>query len=620
MEFKFNTIVQFLVDDGLIEKEKAVYAQKVTQKLHTKRALVDVIKELGYLTDQDIRNTLKKHQGDLRIGDLLNGLGYLSREDLEKALMIQKNTGGEKKIGDILIDHNYISDDNLTEIISLQLDIPIIGIGAQDSDSELVDQENLKLFESFNFLPIKKTVSGAVQVAFSDPLDPHSVQQAKNCFGNNIEKGIILKSQLQDRLDHLKANWETERKNGPQKFNVVDIANHIIESAYHQDASDIHVEPLEDRIRVRFRQDGVMVHFKDYPSSIHAKLSSRFKIMCGADITEKRRHQDGRLLFEHNKIKFDLRMSFFVTVYGENIVMRLLKSQEQLLGIDEIGMLPNMLERFKNEILSLPSGVLLITGPTGSGKSSSVYSCINHINKPDITIITAEDPVEYKINGIAQCSIKTDIGRTFEETLKHIVRQDPDVVVIGEIRDVFSAQTCIQTALTGHKVLTTFHTEDSIGALVRLLNMHIEPFLVSSTVVCVLAQRLLRRVCKDCAAPYHPDMTELRRLGTSHSEMAEARFLKGKGCKKCKHTGYRGRVAIIEMLIPEETIREAVLAKKTTHELRQIGLEHAGLITLFEDGLVKAAIGITTLEEVLRALPRVSKPRPLAVIRKIVGA
>ncbi|MCP4722883.1 MAG: Flp pilus assembly complex ATPase component, partial [Desulfobacteraceae bacterium] len=205
-------------------------------------------------------------------------------------------------------------------------------------------------------------------------------------------------------------------------------------------------------------------------------------------------------------------------------------------------------------------------------------------------------------------------------TLKHIVRQDPDVVVIGEIRDVFSAQTCIQTALTGHKVLTTFHTEDSIGALVRLLNMHIEPFLVSSTVVCVLAQRLLRRVCEDCAAPYHPDLAELRRLGTSHAEMADAKFLKGKGCKKCKHTGYRGRVAIIEMLIPEEMIREAVLAKKTTHELRQIGLEHAGLITLFEDGLVKAAIGITTLEEVLRALPRVSKPRPLSVIKKIVGA
>jgi type IV pilus assembly protein PilB len=620
MEIKFNTIVQLLIDKGLLQKEKAVYAHKVTQKIQTKRALLNVIKELGYVKDEDIRTTLKKHQGDLRIGDLLNGLGYLSKEDLERALFIQKDTGEERKLGDILIDHHYISDDNLTEIIALQLDIPTIEIVSQDPDPELVDQRNIELFKKFKFLPIKRTASGSVQVAFSDPLDPHGIQQAKKCFGDNIEKGIIRKSELEERLHHLQSNGVTEKENGHLKFNVMDIADQIIETAYHRDASDIHVEPLEDRVRIRFRQDGVMVHFKDYPSSIHAKLSSRFKIMCGADITEKRRHQDGRLLFEHNEIKFDLRMSFFVTVYGENIVMRLLKNQEQLLGIDEIGMLPNMLERFKNEILSLPSGVLLVTGPTGSGKSSSVYSCINHINKPDITIITAEDPVEYKINGIAQCSIKTDIGRTFEETLKHIVRQDPDVVVIGEIRDVFSAQTCIQTALTGHKVLTTFHTEDSIGALVRLLNMQIEPFLVSSTVVCVLAQRLLRRVCEDCAVPYHPDLTELRRLGTSHAEMADAKFLKGKGCKRCKHTGYKGRVAIIEMLIPEENIRDAVLAKKTTHELRQIGLEHAGLITLFEDGLVKAAIGITTLEEVLRALPRVSKPRPLSVIKKIVGA
>jgi len=619
-EIKFNTIVQLLLDDGLLQKEKAVYAYKVTQKIQTKRAHLDVIKELGYIKDEDIRITLKKHQGNLRIGELLNGLGYLSRDDLESALVIQKNTKEEIKIGDILIDHHYISDDNLTEIISIQLDIPIIEIVSQDTDSELIDQGNLELYKKFNFLPITRTGKGTVQIAFSDPLDPHSIQQAKKIFGNNIEKGIIRKSQLEEKLHHLKSSRGTGEESGPSKFNVVDVANYIIENAYHRDASDIHVEPLEDRVRVRFRQDGVMVHFRDYPSSLHAKLASRFKIMCGADIAEKRRHQDGRLLFEHNGIKFDLRMSFFVTVYGDNIVMRLLKTQEQLLGIDEIGMLPNILKRFKDEILSLPSGVLLVTGPTGSGKSSTVYSCINHINKPDITIITAEDPVEYKINGIAQCSIKTDIGRTFEETLKHIVRQDPDVVVIGEIRDVFSAQTCIQTALTGHKVLTTFHTEDSIGALVRLLNMHIEPFLVASTVVCVIAQRLLRRVCDECAAPYHPDLTELRRLGTSHSEMAEAKFLKGKGCKKCKHTGYRGRIAIIEMLIPEEMIREAVLAKKTTHDLRQISLKHAGLITLFEDGLVKAAIGLTTLEEVLRALPRVSKPRPLSVIRKIVGA
>ncbi|MCG8683798.1 MAG: Flp pilus assembly complex ATPase component TadA [Desulfobacterales bacterium] len=618
MQHDFNLIVQLLIEDGLLTKDQAVYAGKVTSKLHNKRALLDVIKELGYITEQDIRTSLKKNQGKIRIGDLLNGLGYLTKDHLEKALAFQKQGEEQKKLGDILIDHNYISEDNLTEIISLQMNIPIIDFISRDPEPELIGLAELEQFKAYGFLPFKTLESGAVQVAFSDPLDPQSINQAKRIF-KTIEEGIIRKGELEEKFLQLQSDMESGQDELSSKFNVVDIANQIIESAFHQDTSDIHVQPLEDRVRVRFRQDGVMVHYKDYPSSIHAKLCSRFKIMCGADIAEKRRHQDGRLLFKHNGIKFDLRMSFFVTVYGEQIVMRLLKTQEQLLGIDEIGMLPNTLERFKEEILTIPSGVIMVTGPTGSGKSSTVYSCINHINKPDITIITAEDPVEYKINGVAQCSIKTNIGRTFEETLKHIVRQDPDVVVIGEIRDLFSAQTCIQTALTGHKVLTTFHTEDSIGALVRLLNMNIEPFLVSSTVVCVIAQRLLRRVCRDCAVPYHPDLSELRRLGTSHAEMADARFLKGRGCPKCRYTGYKGRIAVIEMLIPENMIRDAVLAKKTTHELREIGLEHAGLLTLFEDGLVKAAIGLTTLEEVLRALPRVSKPRPLSVIRRIVG-
>ena len=403
------------------------------------------------------------------------------------------------------------------------------------------------------------------------------------------------------------------------RLNIVEIANSIVLAAFKRGASDIHVEPMADRLRVRFREDGVMVHFRDYPIGAVAPLVSRFKIMCGADIAEKRRHQDGRLIFNHMGVQIDLRMSFYVTVYGEQIVMRLLKNQEELLPMHQLGMLPGMLDRFMEEALDAPSGVIMVTGPTGSGKSTTVYSCINYLNRPEVSIITAEDPVEYKVRGIGQCSIMPSIGLTFEETLKHIVRQDPDIVVIGEVRDHFSAEMCIQTALTGHKVLTTFHTEDSIGALVRLLDMDIEPFLVSSTLSCILSQRLVRRVCQHCAVPYQPDLSQLRRMGCTYGDLAGAEFRKGRGCAACRHSGYKGRLAIYEMLIPEVNIRDAVLQRKTTHELRVISLEKAGMVSLMEDGITKAAVGMTTVEEVLRTLPRVQKPRPLAELRRILG-
>jgi type IV pilus assembly protein PilB len=261
-----------------------------------------------------------------------------------------------------------------------------------------------------------------------------------------------------------------------------------------------------------------------------------------------------------------------------------------------------------------------VTGPTGSGKTTTVYSCINHINQPDISIITAEEPVEYLIDGISQCSINPKINLTFEETLRHIVRQDPDVIVIGEIRDGFSAEIAVQSALTGHKVLTTFHTEDSIGGLVRLLNMEIEAFLISSTVVSVLAQRLLRRICLNCSEPVNPDVGTMQRLGYKQGDLAGGKFKRGRGCPQCNHTGYSGRIAVFELLILDELVRNAILERKTSHEIRHISIEKSGLVTLLEDGIVKAAEGVTTFEEVLRCLPRLQKPRPLPVIRRLLGA
>lgn len=455
-------------------------------------------------------------------------------------------------------------------------------------------------------------------VAFADPLDKKSIEVANKFFGGSVSPAIAEKKSLSNTIKLL-TNLAAGKTVNVDGKTVAGIVNSLIVAAIKEDCSDIHIEPQSDRLQVRFREDRVLCHYKDFPPDIIPTLTSRIKIMCGADIAEKRRHQGGRILFDYDEGSIDIRVSFCITIYGEKIVFRLLKQKRELLDIHTIGMAPNMLTRFLEDAVYQPSGVLLVTGPTGSGKTSTVYSCINHIKNPQISIITAEEPVEYIIDGIAQCSIDPSINMTFEETLRHIVRQDPDVILIGEIRDNASAEMAMQSALTGHKVLSTFHTEDSIGGLIRLLNMDIAPFLISSTIVSVLAQRLLRQVCESCAEEVNPTPIQLQRMGISAADLQGARFRKGRGCSASKQTGYKGRVGVFELLVLNERVRDAIIEQKTSHEIRQISVQHSGLITLLEDGLVKAAAGATTIEEILRCLPKLSRPRPLAEIRRLSG-
>ncbi|HRC72785.1 MAG TPA: GspE/PulE family protein, partial [Candidatus Competibacter sp.] len=366
--------------------------------------------------------------------------------------------------------------------------------------------------------------------------------------------------------------------------------------------------------------DGVLAVYQTLDKKIAPTLINRIKIMAKADIAERRHHQDGHIDFEDPKTgrQIDIRVSVYVTIHGEKIVLRLLR-RAQLVPLDDIGMFSRTLTRFHDDVLDLPSGIVMITGPTGTGKTTTLYSCVNYLNSIDRCITTVEDPVEYVIEGIAQCSLNPKIDVTFETTLPYVMRQDPDVIVLGEIRDRYSAEAAIQAALTGHKVLTTFHTEDTIGGLLRLMNMDIETFLISSTVVSVLAQRLLRRVCPHCAEPYQPNSTELQRLGYKRQDLEGIAFKRGRGCAECRHTGYRGRVGVFELLVLNTQVKDAILQKCTSHEIRRISLESSGMVTLLEDGLARAARGETTLAEVFRFLPRLDKPRPLAEIKRLIG-
>ncbi len=614
---KYGEIVTLLIESKSIQEKDVQYAERIRSKLTVQQPLLNVLKDLKLINDETVRETIQNTHLSIRIGELLVELGYLTPDDLTAAFNIQQESEKDLKLGEILIKHNFIDEKLFNRILSIQLGFPLVDPTITAIDKDLVAKVPLKVLNNYGFLPIK-TDSGPTVVAFNDPTDKDALLAARRLFGSVIKPAVTDKKTLRDSL-RLLSNEAAGIAVNVDSNTIIGIVNSIILAAAKCDASDVHIEPMVDHLQVRFREDGVLRHHKDFSKDIIPALASRIKIMCKADIAEKRRHQGGRILFGYDEGELDIRVSIYATIHGEKIVLRLLRQKNELLDINSIGLSPRMLNRFLDEAVYQPSGVLLVTGPTGSGKTSTIYSCIHHIKNPQISIITAEEPVEYVIDGVAQCSIDPSIDLTFQETLRHIVRQDPDVIVIGEIRDSFSADMAMQAALTGHKVLTTFHTEDSIGGLIRLLNMDIAPFLVSSTVVSVLAQRLLRKICPHCAAPAKVTPAQLQRLGTSSHDLQGGQFRKGRGCADCGQTGYKGRIGVFELLVLNELVRDAILERKTSHEIRTISIKHSGLVTLLEDGLVKAAAGLTTVDEILRCLPKLTNPRPLSEIRWLSG-
>ncbi len=618
-EEKLGKIIFYLLKGGHLTKENINYARRIQQKLDPPKPLLDVLKELEYVDDDKITLAIKANRDTLKVGTLLVELGLISRKDLEKALAIQYEEKNKRKLGDILIDSRIIDEKSLLEMLSLQMGFPFLEPEFLDLDRDLFQQVPYKLFMQNKFIPIKK-IGDRVQVAFSDPLHKPTIDSAKKIFRTEIDIAISKKDSIDFAIQKMIRDQNKDKK--PLTMDdesIVGIVNTIIINAIRSKASDIHIEPMHDRFRVRFRIDGIMHHIKDYSKDIMPLIASRIKILTELDIAEKRRHQGGRIDFQFGEYQVDLRVSTYITVHGEKIVFRIINKMDTLLKVEELGMPPRMQESFIAHSLLAPSGVTIVTGPTGSGKTSTVYSCIDFLNTVETSIITAEDPVEYVIDGISQCSINEKLNLTFEETLRHIVRQDPDIIVIGEIRDFFSADVAVQAALTGHQVLTTFHTEDTIGALIRLVNMKIEPFLIASTINCVLAQRLLRKICPHCQKKYTPGPTEMKRLGYHGGELAGGTFFKGEGCGHCRHTGYTSRIAVHEMLLMDERVRDAVLRNETAYTLRDISIASTGLVTLFESGIYKAAKGITTIDEVLRCLPRLLPPRPLSEIKRLLG-
>jgi general secretion pathway protein E/type IV pilus assembly protein PilB len=371
----------------------------------------------------------------------------------------------------------------------------------------------------------------------------------------------------------------------------------MILEAIQRRASDIHVEPLEKRFRVRYRIDGVLIEVENPPKRLQLSIISRLKIMANISIAEKRIPQDGRIQIAVGGKQLDLRVSSLPTVHGESIVMRILDKEGLTLGLPELGFLTDDATTFE-KLITLPDGILLVTGPTGSGKTTTLYGCLHYINKPDRKIITVEDPVEYQLNGINQVPVRTEVGMTFASALRAMLRQAPNIVMVGEIRDLETAEIAINASLTGHMVFSTLHTNDAPGAVTRLIDIGVKPFLVSTSLRAVMAQRLVRKICRHCQRPYVPNSKELRALNINPAQAANATFFKGDGCGQCNSTGYRGRMGIFEIFVVNEEVQKMIYEHVGTARLREKA-RSLGMRTMREDGARKVTAGLTTIEEVV---------------------
>lgn len=615
-----GVIYKMLIERGYLSEQQLVYAKRVYAKLPGDRTLVQVLQELKYITPEQLQDTLSESEIDLKIGALLVELGLVTSADVNQAIILQRQSAARKTIGEVLVENNLIEERSLLEVLSYQLGLPYYELEISRVDAHLLRKVPPKSYRLHQFLPVGRT-DGKVTVAFVDPLNRESLDAAEKIFGK-IKPVICSKTDFREILEAIEREAAHAGISQLDEKSVVGMVESIIEEAIKSNASDIHIDPMKDRVRVRFRLDGVLVHQRDLPAQMGPPIANLLKTMSKADQDAGGQHQSGRIDFDEIRTEgaTAFRVSFFLTVRGEKIVLSTLSKKGLPINLNEIGMYPKMLDRFKIDALDLPHGIVLVTGPARSGKTATLYSSINYLDNVGASIITIEDPVENLIDGIAQCSVDPAQNLTFEESLRHALKQDPDVVMVGEIRDRFAAEMCVQTSLIGRKVLGAFHAEDGIGGIIRLLNMNIDPFLVSSTLTCVVAQRLLRKVCPSCSENYEPKPMDIYRLGYRLNDISGAEFKAGRGCPECRFTGHRGRVGVFELLFFDEQIKDVIVNNKSSYDIRRIITETSGLVTLFEDGIMKAANGVTSLQEVLRSLPRAGRPRPVTELSRILGA
>jgi general secretion pathway protein E len=573
---------------------------------------------------------------DLKIRSMLQPLGQilqqkfsLSPDRLEEGLRIQKEKGG--RLGEILIRIKAVKEEEVLEALGIQLSLSYWPtLEPHQLDLALLSKVPIGFAKRHELLPVSHEnlpagqAGGRVIVAIADPLNLFALDDLRVVLADDVVPVIVSGkkilhciNQVYDRavadsaeqvvedlgaesLDRLASELEEPQDllEATDEAPIIRLVNSLLFEAVKERASDIHFEPYEKDLVVRYRIDGVLYNILTPPKRFQSSIISRIKIMASLDIAEKRLPQDGRIGIKIAGRAVDIRVSVIPTAHGERVVLRLLDKGTRLFGLEEIGLDADQL-RIMDQIIRMSHGILLVTGPTGSGKSTTLYGALSKINSPDINIITIEDPVEYQIKGIGQIQVNPKISLTFANGLRSILRQDPDVIMVGEIRDVETAEIAIHASLTGHLVFSTLHTNDAAGAITRLIDMGIEPFLVSSSLIAILAQRLVRLICPECRQGYRPVADELVKLGLNQKEAKSVTLYRGVGCNHCMKTGYRWRTGIYETLLVDDVIRSLILSKTDANTIRSRAMEK-GMLTLRQDGARKVLAGLTTTEEVLR--------------------
>jgi general secretion pathway protein E len=557
------------------------------------------------------------------LGEILCLTAGLSQEKLAEALRQQPEKGG--RIGEVLVQLKFVGEEDVAKAVAAQLDLPYVArISPDEVEGDLVKRVPINFAKQARVLPLRKTDDG-VLVAVADPLDTPALDHARMLLGQAVLPQVALAGTIVDAingvydravneaeqlvedmeaqdLDSLAHELEEPRDllDNDDEAPVIRLVNSLLFRAAKERASDIHVEPMERELVVRFRIDGVLQEIIKPPKRYQNSIVSRVKIMAQLNIAEKRLPQDGRIRIKLAGRDIDIRVSTIPTTHGERIVMRLLDKNATLLDLGEIGMAAETLSGL-DALIRRPHGIILVTGPTGSGKTTTLYGALSRINTPDLNILTVEDPVEYQLKGIGQMPISPKIGLTFASGLRSFLRQDPDVIMVGEIRDKETAEIAIQASLTGHLVFSTVHTNDAAGAVTRLVDMGVEPFLVASSLTGILAQRLVRRICQDCRTPYQPTSEELAEITLPPDALARAgvpHVYKANGCTACNRLGYRGRTGIYELLLVDDEVRQLVLKNVDSGTLKKSALKR-GMKTLLDDGGRKVMLGETTIAEVL---------------------
>jgi type IV pilus assembly protein PilB len=565
-----------------------------------------------------------------RLGDLLVKEKIITPDQLDKALKTQRETGPNSRLGSTLVHLGFVSDEEVTNFLSRQYGVPAINLQYFEIDASVVKLIPEETAKRYQILPLSR-VGASLTIAMVDPTNVFAMDDIKFMTGFNIEPVVASESAIMDAIDkayggsqqesnvdellasmgdeadvELQAEQDeidlAELEKSADEAPIVKLVNIVMTDAVKRGASDIHIEPYEKEYRVRFRIDGVLQNIMSPPMKLKDAITSRIKIMAKMDISEKRLPQDGRIMLKMQiggkKKQLDFRVNCLPTLWGEKVVMRLLDKENLRLDMTKLGFEPESLEKFQRAVLK-PYGMVLVTGPTGSGKTNTLYSSVSLLNKPDTNIITAEDPVEFQLHGVNQVQMKESIGLNFAAALRAFLRQDPNVILVGEIRDFETAEIAIKAALTGHLVLSTLHTNGAPETISRLMNMGIEPFLVATAVHLICAQRLIRRICVECREEVPMPPQAKLDAGFTAEEAKTVKIFKGKGCAICNGTGYKGRAGLYEVMEVDDEIRELILIGASAVELKKKAIER-GMITLRRSGLVKVKEGVTTLEEVAR--------------------